>query len=123
MNVNVTIGRTVLYALTEQDAAEINRRRTTGPLIAERVKKNTPDTTAWPLGAQAHIGNEARSGDVFPMIVTAVWPGDRESVNGQVLLDGNDCLWVTSVSHVAPGPDAAGVVPRGWYWPPRANGT
>jgi len=33
-----TIGRTVIYTLTEDNAAQINRRRTTGVSIAERIK-------------------------------------------------------------------------------------
>ena len=104
-----TIGRIVLYTVTEQDAAEVNRRRTTGYSIAERIKKNTPETSAWPLGAQAHIGNELRAGDIYPMVITRVW--GPTCVNGQVLLDGNDCLWVTSASE--------GTEPRCWAWPPR----
>ncbi len=41
---DITIGRIVLYTLA-QDSMEINRRRTTGALIAERIREN-----AWPLG-------------------------------------------------------------------------
>ncbi len=112
----ITTGRIVLYKLTEQDAAEINRRRTTGGSISERIKNNgmelsqatnIPDT--WPLGTQAHIGNSATAGEQYPMVVTRVWsPG---CVNGQVLLDGNDCFWATSVSE--------GTGERSWSWPPR----
>jgi hypothetical protein len=109
--VEPTIGRIVLYKLTSQDAIEINRRRTTGSLIAERIKKNTPDTSAWPLGAQAHIGNEVKEDDVFPMIVTRVW--SASCVNGQAFLDGNDCLWVTSATEGSDG--------HQWQWPPRVG--
>lgn len=120
----IIIGRIVLYTLTEDDATQINRRRTTGPSIAERIKNNnlpTPEPRLggedqnlipqkWPIGAQAHIGNEVAAGDIFPMMVTRVWsPG---YVNGQVLLDGNDCLWATSVTE--------GTEPHTWAWPPRA---
>jgi hypothetical protein len=76
--------RTVLYALTDQDAKDINGRRFVGPK-AERT---------WHPSAQAHFGNQAKAGDVLPMIVVRAWPDG--SVNGQVFLDGNDTLWVTS---------------------------
>lgn len=105
----ITIGRVVFYTLSEQDAAEINRRRTNSGDIADRIKKNTAESSAWPIGAQAHIGNMVNAGDVFPMDVVRVWsPG---IVNGQVKLDGNDVLWVTSVEE--------GTAPRHWHWPPR----
>lgn len=106
-NIGVTIGRIVLYTLSTQDATEINRRRTSSAAIAERIAKNTPESSCWPLGAQAHIGNLVEAGQVYPMIVTRVWSPD--CVNGQVLLDGNDCYWATNISE--------GTVPRTWAWP------
>jgi hypothetical protein len=88
-----TIGRTVLY-LGAQDADAVNRRRTSAVSIAERIK-----VLAWPLGAQAHMGNAVKEGDVFPMMIVARWgTTETSSVNGQVFLDGSDVLWVTSVS-------------------------
>ncbi len=88
------LGGVVLYTLTDTDASAINRRRTDGSTIAVGMKAGV-----WPLGAQAHIGSEVSQGDVFPLIVTRVWPAATSggSVNGQVVLDGTDCLWVTSV--------------------------
>jgi hypothetical protein len=99
-----TIGRLVHYKLSAQDAEQINRRRTTDTSIAERMKHAVPsaDGTAvpiygWPYGAQAHIGNDAREGAVYPMLIVKVWGNDIESaVNGQVFLDGNDVFWATS---------------------------
>jgi hypothetical protein len=92
----VTVGRTVLYTLSEQDAEEINRRR-------------------WPAWAQAHIGNPAAAGDEVPLVVVRVWPhefGENvPGVNGQAFLDGNDTLWVTSAKE--------GTEPGTWAWPPR----
>ena len=121
-----TIGRIVHYRLSADDAAQINRRRTTGKSIQERllwgvagrhseaVPAQSVDggVRAWPAGAQAHIGNEAHEGDVHPMLIVKTW-GDTatSSVNGQVLLDGNDVLWATSVS--------VGEGPRSWSWPVR----
>jgi hypothetical protein len=46
---------------------------------------------------RALVGNPANGGDVYPMLITRPW-GDTptSAVNGQVFLDGNDALWVTS---------------------------
>ncbi len=114
-----TIGRIVHYRVNAQDAAEINRRRTSRHEIARRMKASTaaveggaPAIVAWPAGAQAHIGNEAKEGQTFPMLIVAVW-GDQPSscVNGQVFLDGTDVLWALSVS--------VGDGPHSWSWPTR----
>lgn len=105
-----TIGRIVVYKLTEQDAAQINRRRTSGLSIADRIKLDK-----WPTGAQAHIGNWANEGDEHPCIISRVWPHefgqDVPGINGQVFLDGNDTLWVTSAKEG----DETGQ----WHWPAR----
>lgn len=100
-----TIGRTVQYRLTAQDATAINRRRTTGAEIRARM---TMDPPQWPAGAQAHIGNPATAGDVVPLIIVSV---RADVVNGQALLDGNDVLWITSAEE--------GSEPGMWSWPPR----
>lgn len=100
----ITIGRIVIYKLSEQAAKEITRRRTDGVSIAERIK-----SAEWPLGAQAHIGSPVQEGQEFPMIVVATWsPG---VINGQVLLDGSDTYWAGSVKE--------GDLPGTWHWPPR----
>ncbi len=108
-----TIGRIVHYKLSAHDAAEINRRRTDSKSIAERLQKTAAEAAlpAWPMGAQAHIGKPVTEGQVFPMVVVAVIPDDVHGVNGQVFLDGNDVLWVTS--------RAEGTEPHTWAWPPR----
>lgn len=95
----VTVGRLVLYKISEADAEAINRRR------ADFVN-NTKE--AWQAGAQAHTGNNAQAGDLMPTIVVKVWEGNK--INGQVFLDGNDTLWVTSVQQ---GPEAGQ-----WDWMP-----
>lgn len=105
-----TTGRILHYKLSAADAEKINRRRTTGSAIADRIQVDK-----WPLGAQAHIGNTAREGDVVPLMVVRVWPDEygagAPGVNGQAMLDGNDTLWVTSVKE--------GAEPGTWTWPPR----
>ena len=110
-----TVGRIVIFKLTAAQAQQINRRRTDSKSIAERIAKNTDNTSAWPIGAQAHIGNPASAGDYYPCIVVRVWmdefgPG-KPGINGQVFLDGNDQFWVTSA--------AEGNEDGQWHWPPR----
>lgn len=91
-----TPGRIVLYCLNESDADHANRRRTDGGQIRKMMAK-----MLWPAGAQAHIGNPARAGDVLPMMIVKVNDVGIGSVNGQVFLDGCDVLWVTSREQVA----------------------
>jgi hypothetical protein len=79
----------VNYKLSAENAAQINRRRTNSQSIAERIKEKI-----WPTGAQAHIGNEAREGQILPMVIVGIW--SDTCVNGQVFLDGCDQFWVTS---------------------------
>lgn len=75
-------GLIVAYCLAEADVAEIIRSR------AAR-------TEAFRGGAN---GNPVNVGAVYPLLITQDWgatePG--HSVNGQVLLDGPDGLWVSS---------------------------
>lgn len=87
-----TTGRIVQYTLSQEDADAINRRRTTGGAIAERINDGT-----WVEGAQAHIGNKVLAGDIRPAIVVREWSPERpEMVNLQVFLDGTDVYWATS---------------------------
>jgi hypothetical protein len=67
-----TIGRTVLYKLTEDDARRIQQQR-------------SHDSTT---------GNMPRAGHAYPAVVVASY-GD-EALNLQVLLDGPDSHWATS---------------------------
>ena len=105
-----TIGRIVHYRLTDQDAVEINRRRTTGTHIADRLR--ILGDTGWPTGAQAHIGNKVAAHDVFPAMIVRTWGKTEGSCcQLQVFLDGNDTYWATSRSEG----DLAGM----WAVPPR----
>lgn len=85
-----TPGRIVEYTLSVQDAEEINRRRKDAAESNIRAEKS---------GAVVHFGNSVQSGETYPMVIVRAWGSTEESsVNGQVLLDGSDTLWVTSVS-------------------------
>lgn len=94
-----TIGRIVHYALTDHDAAAINRRR------GDALASDTGQT-----GRIIHVGNTVAAGLVFPAMVVRDWGA---SVNLQVYLDGNDIYWATSRSE--------GEGPGTWMWPPRVG--
>ena len=85
-----TIGRIVLYTLTDQDAEAINRRR-------EHARKHMDAHRENANGVMVHVGNTVSRGDTFPMIITRTWGNDEHSaVNGTVMLDGSDTFWATS---------------------------
>lgn len=103
MSVTPTIGRIVHYMLSGLDADQINKRRRDA---------SQSGISAQNSGAQVHVGNSVSAGDVYPLVITRVWPGSSNgSVNGQVLLDGNDLFWATSVSE--------GTGQRQYQWPTR----
>jgi len=101
----ISIGRIVHYVLTEQDVRDIERRRVTNP------------AQSWIEGAQRHVGNPVSMGQILPMIVVVLWPNEHgpnyDGINGQVLLDGNDSYWVTSIKE--------GAEPGTWRWPERVS--
>lgn len=87
-----SIGRIVHYTLNAQNAGDINRRRDDATVH----RKDHADRAD---GSQVHVGNGAHPGQVYPLIITRVWGDESTSaVNGQVMLDGNDTLWVTSAT-------------------------
>ena len=102
-----SIGRIVHYTLTEYDANTINGRRNDARL--QRAKCDDEG------GFQQDTarGNGVYTGEVYPLVITRVWSTDTGCVNGQVLLDGNDTLWVTSVM--------PGMGERGYFEPPRVG--
>lgn len=85
-------GRIVYYVFSESTASEVNRRRTTRSSIAERIK-----SAAWPVGAQAHIGNPVAAGDRYPAMV--IRHHGSGSINLKVFLDGSDDYWATAVPY------------------------
>lgn len=101
-----SIGRIVHYSLSADDVDAITRRREDARASLDWHRENK-------TGAVVHSGNPVKAGDVYPLVITRVWsdePNEDTSVNGQVLLDGNDCLWVTSVTQ--------GEGERHWRKPP-----
>jgi hypothetical protein len=91
-------GRIAHYVLSEADVQRIE---------AQRKGKDTPNQ-----------GNPPAAGEHVPMIVVKCWSNefgpDRPGVNGQVMLDGNDTLWVTSAQY---DPEKG---PGSWHWIERA---
>lgn len=119
-NMKPTIGRIVVYTLSEEDAQQINRRRTTGKDISDRIKEDK-----WPLGAQAHIGERVYGDgkDVLPLIITRVKFSNPDTpddcVSGKVLLNGSDFLFVEGVRMLGiEGTPETGC----WHWPAREPG-
>jgi hypothetical protein len=98
-----TIGRIVLYRLTEQDAGKINKRR-------DDARKNMLEHQARADGSQIHVGNRVNAGEEVAMVIVAVH--GPAMVNGKCLLDGSDDYWATSVK--------AGEGPGTWSWPVRS---
>jgi hypothetical protein len=113
----VTLGRTVHYTLTEADAVRINRRRTDGASIATRMARESQNLSPphWPYGAQAHIGLPATAADILPAVVVYV-NEPLQRCDLQVFLRGNDVLFVTDVKE---GPDPQGNILGCWQWPAR----
>lgn len=89
-----SIGRIVHYRLRADQAEQLNARRDDG----RAIRLQHP-------GFRPFEGNFLSEGQLV-----AVW--GPSCVNGQVLLDGSDSLWVTSA--------LAGDGPGTWSWPPRS---
>lgn len=82
-----TPGRIVQYTLSQGDVDLVNGR--------QRRIDTMPASEAATALLPNH--NPLRAGDTYPMLIVRVW-GDTEqsAVNGQVFLDGDHALWVTS---------------------------
>lgn len=86
-----TLGRFVHYRLNDYDVGRINEERSLNP---------------------GKRGNPPKPGQVFPMLIVNAWvddPKPDQCIQGQVFLDGNDTLWVTSV--------VQGDVDGTYFWP------
>jgi len=85
-----SIGRIVHYRLGAGDADTINGRRNDAMRSLRALLRD---------GAVLHVGNQVKAGDVYPMMIVRVWaeePTESTAVQGQVFLDGDDTLWVSS---------------------------
>jgi hypothetical protein len=87
----IQVGDIVHYRLTEDQEREVNRRRSDATINLPKVREAKP-------GFQLHVGCQASADCFYPMIVVAYL--QREGallLSGQVLLPGNDQLWVEDV--------------------------
>lgn len=87
-----TIGRIVLYTLSQEDADRINVRRVYGPKGED--------------GSALEEGGSMQAGVQYPAIITSV--GDRV-VNLHVFADGNHGVWIKDA--------AEGTTGGSWAWP------
>ena len=93
-----SVGDIVLYRMTTDDAADINRRRTSASSIGERAKNGL-----WPRGAQGHLGSLVRAGDSLPAVVVRVPEQSPHLRSLKVFLDGNDDFWCMATAGLEPG--------------------
>lgn len=100
----LTPGRIVHYVLSERDVNSIHKSR------ANKFPEDAPK------GIQINHGNTINLTDHehVAMIVVRIFPDEFgkniPGVNGQLFLDGNDQLWVTSVRY--DGDKSPGT----WHW-------
>lgn len=104
-----TIGRIVLYTLTDAEAEAINKRRDDFKAFSASHVQPIAAGDVGASGHQAHFGNSASAGQQYPALVVRCFGGD--AVNLKVQLDGSDTYWATSAT---PGDG-----PGHWTWPPR----
>lgn len=92
----MSIGRIVLYTLSEGDCTDI---------VINRMRRDDAGS------------NTASPGAEYPAIVVRVWGTEytETAVNLKVFLDGEDTHWVSSRKE--------GTGPNTWRWPPRVDMT
>lgn len=93
-----SIGRIVLYVLSETDCEAIRAQRQRAR-NAELVSMNEA------------MGNPVAPGDIVPAVIVRVWNEDNGLMNGQAILDGGDSLWLLSRHR----DDSK--APQTWHWP------
>lgn len=89
MSKNLT-GRIVEYTLSESDAKYINKRRD------DSANLELSEVERYVL-----TGFRVEAGESYPMVIVRsfIYGYQKDEVNGQVMLDGSDTLWLTKVPH------------------------
>lgn len=104
----------VVYALTEEDAIEVNKRRQ--DFTSHRASDGYTDT-----GYIAHRGDAVCAGDEFPAVVVRSFSNGRH-LNLRVILDGSDDLRRVAVQQAAPATqDTEAAILGRWAWPKHAG--
>lgn len=91
----LTAGRIVQYIISLADIEAIEAQRAR---MAELL-----------LISPGQIGNTYVPGEIVPMVIARTW--SDTCVNGQLILDGQDTLWVTSRNRDDSKPH------QSWHWP------
>lgn len=104
----VSLGRTVFYTLTADDAEAA---------LTKRHCRYSHD------GTPLYIGSAIRADDELSAVVSFVHSGVGAHVNLRVNLDGDDTLWVQDIPP-APivGDSSQKAVAGHWRWPPFVPG-
>lgn len=96
-----SIGRIVLYTLSERDA--------------EGIRFLTDRAASVNRGAVAPVGDDAWAGETYPAVIVSVaGPAAHETVNLKVWLNGTHDYWVPGATE--------GDVRGTWHWPERTDG-
>lgn len=105
-----SIGRIVIYTVSEAVAEIINWRRAYAQKNMERL---------FDSGAIYHMGSRVNPGDQFAMIITRVLAVTGiMPVCGTVFLDGSDTHWAAGVGYHEFN-NASTAVAGMWSWPDR----
>jgi hypothetical protein len=108
-----TIGRIVIYTLTDYDALAINQRRSDfDSYRAKHAESAIQGGDHGRTGHVGHVGNRVAEGDEYPAMVVRDWSAELGTVNLKVQLDGDDTYWATSRTHDEHGK------PGFWHWQP-----
>jgi hypothetical protein len=108
-----SVGRIVHYQMTSYDCTMLKEQR------ASLELKTDPKSIGGFSTKLAAEGNGYKEGEIVAAVIVRTWGDSVESsCNLQLLLDGNDSMWKTSVSQTS-HPDNAPEFGR-WSVPPRA---
>lgn len=90
------LGDRVIYTLSRADADAVNRRREDYAAFQRKATRAVQGESGR-NGHRAHVGNHVAEGMACPAVIVRVFDPNSSTANLQVLLDGNDELWATSV--------------------------
>lgn len=109
------LGQHVLYSLTEQDAADVNRRRGDFTAFNARHRDAAPGPGDFPgrSGHVGHFGKPCAAGDLLPGEVVFIGD-DGTTVELQVSLRGNDLHYAEAAAMHVPSAFRPWPAPGTW---------